>query len=259
MPSSTEILSSLSRIAQSGVALAILWHLLASFALAALLRGWRPARRSAALASLCLLASVSVLAWLHASYFNAAVTSALVVGLGVVAVRMSREPLGQGPTWSQLSGAAMLAFGWFYPHFLDGRSWAMVLIAAPTGLLPCPTLSVLVGTSLLARGFGSRAWSCLLSAAGLFYALFGALRLEVRIDFILGGGSTLLALGALLPRQLGWAGGAPAFSPPHARAAQGRNAGGSPPRSAAGAPVPPSGPSPLDSSPARRARPLGGR
>jgi hypothetical protein len=259
MPHSTEILASLRRIANDGIALAVLWHLLGAIVLAALLRGWRPARRRAAVSLLALLACVSVLAWLHASYFNGAVISVLVLGLAVSARRMSPERVDRGPAWSRLAGVTMLAFGWFYPHFLDAEPWPIYAVAAPMGLLPCPTLSVLIGASLLARGFGSKAWSGLLSAAGAFYAGFGALRLGVRMDFILGGGSTLLALGALLPRELGWAAACAPFSPRRARAALDQNAGGSPPRSAAAAPARPSGPCPLDSSPAHRARPLAGR
>lgn len=259
MPSSAEILSSLSRIAGDGIALAIYWHALALVALVALLGGWRPAQRSAALCLAVLLASVSALAWLHASYFNAALSTLLVLGLGAIALRLPRDPLVLSPAWSRLAGAALLAFGWFYPHFLDGQPWPLYLVAAPTGLLPCPTLSVVIGASLTARGFGSKAWSSLLAAAGLFYGVFGALRLEVRLDFILGAGSTLLALAALLPRELGWAHAPAGFSPPRVRATRDQNAGGSLPKIAANVPAPPSGRSPLDSSPAHRARPLGGR
>lgn len=219
MPNPAEILASLSRIAHEGAGLAIVWHALAVVALAALLGGWRPAKRSAAAGLVVLLASVSALAWLHAGYFNAALTSVIALGLGAIALHLPREPLGPGPIWSQVAGSAMLAFGWFYPHFLDDQPWPWYL----------------------------------------FYAGFGALRLEVRMDFILGAGSTLLALGALLPRELGWAGAALGFSPARARAMPDRNAGGSPPRTAASAPAPPSARSPLDSSPAHRGRPLGGR
>src|SRR5947207_257610 len=93
-------------------------------------------------------------------------------------------------------GAVMIAFGWLYPHFLEQRSPALYLVAAPMGLIPCPTLSLIIGLTFLAGGFGSRAWMFVLAAAGLFYGVFGAARLGVRIDLVLAAGAlSLIILG----------------------------------------------------------------
>ena len=63
------------------------------------------------------------------------------------------------------------------------------------GLIPCPTLSLVIGFTLLAGGFGSKAWSLVLVAAGTFYGLFGVARLGVVLDVVLAGGALcLLAL-----------------------------------------------------------------
>ena len=43
-------------------------------------------------------------------------------------------------------------------------------------------LAMVLGASLCARGFGSRAWCLVTGAAGLFFALFGMLRLGVWLD-----------------------------------------------------------------------------
>lgn len=173
MPEPTLILATLNQIANAGIPLAALWHLLAAFAAFCLLRGWRPSRRSAAVFALGPLVSVSVMAFAYGSYFNAVVTAALACGLLVVALRLGAPPLERGPAWSHFAGISMLAFGWFYPHFLESKPWISYVIAAPTGLLPCPTLAALIGVSLLASGFGSRTWCFTLAATGAFYALFG--------------------------------------------------------------------------------------
>jgi hypothetical protein len=197
MPEPITILATLTRIANAGILLAALWHYVAAVAAFRLLRGWRPSRRWAALSLLAPLASVSAMAFAHASYFNAIVAATLVLGLLVVALRLGDLPVQGGPTWSRLAGIGMVAFGWFYPHFLENKPWLSYAIAAPMGLLPCPTLAALIGASLLATGFGSESWSLTLSSAGLFYALFGAIRLGVRLDLILAIGSSLLGMGAL--------------------------------------------------------------
>jgi len=204
MPEPTQILATLTQIANAGIVLAALWHLVAAVAAVQLLRAWRPSRRWAAVSLLAPLASVSAMAFAYASYFNAVVAATLVLGLLVVALRLGDPPVQPGPTWSRLAGIGMFAFGWFYPHFLESKPWLSYAIVAPMGLLPCPTLAALIGASLWASGFGSKAWSLTLSAAGLFYALFGAIRLGVRLDLILGIGSSLLGMGALSSRQLGW-------------------------------------------------------
>ena len=86
----------------------------------------------------------------------------------------------------------LIAFSWFYPHFLDDRSALIYRYAAPLGLVPCPTLSALIGFALLARGFESRAWSTVLASLGLAYAIFGSLRLGGAIDAVLAVGALSL-------------------------------------------------------------------
>jgi hypothetical protein len=91
----------------------------------------------------------------------------------------------------------MIAFGWFYPHFVHGSSTLVYLYMAPTGLIPCPTLATIVGLSILFNGFGSRAWGAIVAFAGLFYGLFGGFRLGVHIDHVLTAGALALSVIAL--------------------------------------------------------------
>jgi hypothetical protein len=99
-----------------------------------------------------------------------------------------------GERWAVALGALLVAFGWIYPHFLEREGWFVYLYAAPLGVIPCPTLSALVGGTLIAGGFGLGAWRLILALAASFYAVFGVLRLGVFIDAVLFAG----ALGLLV-------------------------------------------------------------
>ncbi|PLW83854.1 hypothetical protein CWI75_00380 [Kineobactrum sediminis] len=91
----------------------------------------------------------------------------------------------------------MIGFGWLYPHFLDNTTSLVYLYAAPTGLIPCPTLSIVIGFTLILGGLGSRSWCLVLAMMGLFYGVFGAARLGVRIDGVLILGALAAACAAV--------------------------------------------------------------
>ena len=65
--------------------------------------------------------------------------------------------------------------------------------AAPFGLVPCPTLTVLVGVSLFAGSFGSRPWAAVVAGASLIYGVIGVAVLGVWIDVVLIAGAMVLA------------------------------------------------------------------
>ena len=97
------------------------------------------------------------------------------------------------------AGALLVLYGSAYPHFLLGESWNTYLYAAPFGLLPCPTLSVAIGVTLMLGMFRSTLWSNTLVAAGVAYGAIGVVRLGVVLDYGLLAGAALLA-GAILAR-----------------------------------------------------------
>ena len=78
-------------------------------------------------------------------------------------------------------------------------AWHLLLDAyeSPFGLIPCPTLSLLVGVSLFADGFGSRAWMWCLTLVAAFYGVLGTVALSVWIDALLLAGALLLGVKAL--------------------------------------------------------------
>ena len=96
----------------------------------------------------------------------------------------------------------MFSFGWVYPLFLESPSLLTYLYAAPTGLIPCPTLSIVIGLTVILSGLGSRLFSLLLGVSGVFYGIFGSARLGVMIDLVLLAGALLILFLALSNKQI---------------------------------------------------------
>jgi hypothetical protein len=194
MPSSEQILDGLGTIANGWRTLAVVWHVVFAAGLVALVVGWRPRRRLAGTLLAVPLASVSLVAWLSGNPFNGTTFAATALALAGIALRLPRDRIGIGARGLVVSGVGLTAFGWVYPHFLHTDSWATYLYAAPLGLIPCPTLSAVVGIALVFRGLDSRAWSLVLAAIGVVYGLIGWVRLGVTVDAVLLVGASLLAI-----------------------------------------------------------------
>ncbi len=192
MPSAADILKTLETVSREWLGLAVAWHILLAIAIVAIVLGWRPSRNVGATLLILPLLSVSALAWLHGNPFNGIVFLSFAILLVVLGLRQPAARVTPAPGWASAVGVVLVAFGWIYPHFLEGGSLLKYLYAAPTGLIPCPTLSVLVGFTLLANGFSSRAYSLSLGFLGIFYGAFGSFRLGVRIDLVLFVGSVVL-------------------------------------------------------------------
>lgn len=200
MPTPTEILAGLGHIANDAWFLALAWHALVAIAAGAMLNGARPSGRATGLASSALPLSVSGLAWVYGNPFNGAVFALLGAGLAAVAARSDRTPIAVRVGWPRWLGALLAGFGWIYPHFLDASPSAY-LVAAPLGLVPCPTLSMMLGLALLGVRPAGRAWPTLLIGASGFYALVGALRLGVWIDLVMIAGAVGLAIATWQERR----------------------------------------------------------
>jgi hypothetical protein len=107
------------------------------------------------------------------------------------------------------AGALLLAVGWVYPHFLETTRPALYLVAAPLGIIPCPTLFAMLGITLLTRGSSSSVGSLLIAAVALFYGAIGAFALKVHIDAMLAIGALLVVASAVsAPRSSATASGA---------------------------------------------------
>ena len=128
------------------------------------------------------LLSVVVMAWLSSNPFTTVVLGAVLIGLIAIGWHLPKTPLSIAVGPLLIPGLLMVLFGLVYPHFLEPASFITYLYAAPVGIVPCPTLSIFIGFSIIFSSMGSRSWGLLLGAAGAFYGVFGALRLGVTLD-----------------------------------------------------------------------------
>ncbi len=200
MPTPEQILSGLSAIANRWQMLAMIWHVYFAALAVGLVLGVRLSKRWGGILLGLPLLSVSALAWTAANPFNGLLFALAGIGLIVIAAKLPDERVSIAPAWLVGAGGFMFLFGWIYPHFLNTSSLLTYLYAAPTGLVPCPTLSIVIGLGLIVGGLESRAWSLTLGITGLFYGLFGALRLGVTLDLVLILGALLIVLAIFVHR-----------------------------------------------------------
>jgi hypothetical protein len=196
VPIPEQILNGLGEIATTWRWLAVIWHAYLAVLVIGLALGVRPPRRvSGILVGLPLL-SVSALAWWSGNPFNGSVFGLVGVLVLAISARLGETRVIVAPPWAWVPGVLMVIFGWLYPHFLKATSFVAYLYSAPLGLIPCPTLSMVVGLGLLMGGFGSRGWTLIVGITGLFYGLFGTVRLGVSLDWVLVVGALWLVLMA---------------------------------------------------------------
>jgi hypothetical protein len=194
------ITAQLTLAANRAIGVAMVWHFAIAVATVALILGLRPSRRAAGVMLAAPIVSAAVVALGIGNLFNATILGVLGLALVVLALRLSSRPVELGPVGARIVGGLLVAFGSFYPHFLQDETPVAYLYAAPTGVVPCPTLSLVIGFALLAGAFGSRAWSLALAVVGLFYGLFGVARLGVYLDAVLIVGAAALLILAIAQR-----------------------------------------------------------
>ena len=173
--------------------LAIIWHVVFYGMLIALVAGWRPSARFIMAALALPVLSVGVVAWLFGNPFNGTIFILLSILTAIFGCRGGRKNVTFGSHWKQISGWLMIIFGLIYPHFLHAGSPVSYLYKSPLGLIPCPTLSAVIGLALILDNIKSRAWHIVLLIGGFIYGFIGAFVLGVTIDLILLAGAVLLA------------------------------------------------------------------
>jgi hypothetical protein len=200
MPTPEQLLSGLREIANQWRPLAMIWHAYFGVIAIALLAGARPPKRLCGLVLGLPLLSVSVMAWMSSNPFNGLIFGLLGLMVVYFSLRLPCERVQMSPMMILLPGIILFLFGWVYPHFLNSPSVLAYAFSAPTGLIPCPTLSIVIGLFLILNGLGSRPLSFILAIAGLFYGIFGVFRLGVTIDLVLGlGALTVLMFMKRIP------------------------------------------------------------
>ncbi len=201
VPSTEEILIDLARLANDYLLLAVVWHAAVFLALVAIVsERWRPSRRGAALLLTLPLLSVSSLAFVSGNPVNGIVFLGFAIASAAIASRMTKDEVSPGPMWATGVGAGMLVLALLYPHFLEGRATWTYLFAAPVGVIPCPTLALVLGFGLLAGGFASRVWSWLFAIAGFVYGVTGIFKLGVWLDAGLFAGAIALVAASASAR-----------------------------------------------------------
>jgi hypothetical protein len=192
MPTASQIVAGLTAVANDNLGTALGWHLVLGGAIVSIGMGWRPSRRTAFMLMSGLPASVSGFAFQYGNPFNGVAFGLLTGVLLANAVGPDATLLKTRTPGAMAIGSALIAFGWLYPHFLQYQPMFTYAFAAPTGLIPCPTLAVLTGVTLMLQRGLSRNWSVVLGIFGLFYGAFGVLRLGVWLDVGLLAGALYL-------------------------------------------------------------------
>jgi hypothetical protein len=195
MPSSTAILAGLTTIANEWWTVAVFWHAYVALLLVAIAARLDCSVRLLGGLLVLPLLSVSALAWASGNPFNGVIFAGLSLTLAAIVYRSppGTIQIASGPPL--LLGVMFVAFGWIYPHFVETSHWSGYLIAAPLGLLPCPTLSAIIGLTLIVSGLESVAWSVTLAGAAVLYSAIGVIRLAVVTDIVMfAGAATLIAV-----------------------------------------------------------------
>jgi hypothetical protein len=197
MPSAEEIVKSLRFITNNYTLVSIAWHLLIYFLIILLfVSNRKPSIRSTALFLSMPVFSVALISALAGNPFNAIIFFIIGLLFIIFSLRMPSQALRFNSSWFlKLIGIIFILAGTFYPHFSDDTS--PLSLSAPTGLIPCPTLLLIIGFTLLVQRF-SRPWVGTLVISALLYGLVGVVRLKVFIDVLLLLGVILLILEFIL-------------------------------------------------------------
>jgi hypothetical protein len=202
MPKADEIISGLQSVVDANSPLAIIWHVVFYILITALMLHWKPSDRLFGLLLTIPLLSVAVLAWSSGNPFNGTFFSAITLMIFIFALKTDIHPVSFSPPPFMVIGLIMICFGLVYPHFIKPDSFLGYLYTSPLGLIPCPTLSILIGFVLLFNGFGSQAITLTFVIFGLFYGVFGVLKLAVYPDLFLLFGTISLLIRYLLVLRL---------------------------------------------------------
>jgi hypothetical protein len=192
MPKAEEILEGLLSISNKNKVFAILWHVIFYLFIAYLICGYVLSNRIFGMLLALPLLSVATFAWMAKNPFNGILFTIMAILIFIFGWNASPVSISFSSFPFKLAGIFMIFFGLVYPHFIQTSSIIKYLYLSPAGIIPCPTLSVLTGFVILYNGFGSQPISLVFIVSGLFYSIFGTLRLKVYLDLFLLFGTLIL-------------------------------------------------------------------
>ncbi|MGZ5191109.1 MAG: hypothetical protein ACXWCZ_08795, partial [Flavisolibacter sp.] len=202
MPSANDILKSLVFLARNYRDIAIIWHVVIyGLLLFLMLAKKMPSNRFVGCFLAIPLLSVSFFAWWSDNPFSGLLFLIVGILLFIFSLTAKSEEINLNPSYVfRATGIAILIFGMIYPHFL-GPQLFIYLYAAPIGIIPCATLLMISGFSLVFLLRQSLKWMVTLLTANLFYGLIGVFWLHVYIDIILLFASSVLFIQLFLQRS----------------------------------------------------------
>lgn len=195
-PTPQEIVSNLTELANTWRPLAVFWHVYFAVFVIALISGARPSKRVSGIFLAMPFLSVSILAWSIMNPFNGIIFAVISILLIAVSAKLPRERAQIAPLWLLIPGVLMFMFGWIYPHFLDESASLSFLYSAPVGVIPCATLSIVIGLAMIMNSLGSRKISLILGITGIVFGITGVWQFGVTIDWILVLGSIAVLIFA---------------------------------------------------------------
>jgi hypothetical protein len=188
-----EIIAGLNSIANKYAWFAVFWHVVFYILVIAFIANWEPSNKLIGTLICIPLFSVAFFAWITGNPFNGVMFTVMGILILLFGLKSSVQSIQPSQLPYVISGIVMIAFGLIYPHFIETSSIFNYFYASPVGLIPCPTLSILIGFILIFNGFGSQSITSTFILFGLFYGLFGVIKLAVYLDlFLVFGTLTLL-------------------------------------------------------------------
>lgn len=206
VPTPEQILAGLIKMANECRLVAIIWHVFFAIIIGALIIGlyrkktnrWYLTKRAFGIFLGLPALSVGIVSCFY-NPVNAIVGIVIGALLLLTAVKFSSENVQLAPKWAMIPGIFMVIFGWIYPSalFMDLSSIGSYVFATPLGLIPCTTLSIIIGLTLLLNGLNSRRYSLIVGITGIVYGILGVVQLGVLIDVVLFIGACVLTINAI--------------------------------------------------------------
>jgi len=194
MDNAALVLRGLGELSEQFSLISGIWHVIFFAALVLLAAGWRPTHRQAGVVLALPAFSVSILSLLTGHYINGLIFAGLFLILMILSSRFKEEQVSTGWNIFSISGALMVLLAWLYTYFFQQGGFLPYLYGSPVGVIPSPTLSIMIGFTLLFNAFKSRVWALVLGLTGLAYGLVNAFWLGISLDYGLMAGSLILIL-----------------------------------------------------------------